>query len=459
MKNRSNKKVVIVGAGLVGSLLGVMLGQRGYHIDLFERRSDGRKVDGDSGRSINLALSSRGIYALQKAGLYEEVQPLLIPMKGRMLHPLNEPLRFSPYGQRAHEIVYSVPRDALNRLMADKAVAAPDVNVRFEQKCSAVDFENRVATFESADGSVSQHSFELLIGSDGAGSRVRRELVKASGGESRSVYLEHDYKELEIPAAQDGVWEIEKEALHIWPRGRFMLIALPNPGGSFTVTLFLPKTGELSFESLQKREDVVAFFNQYFPTAMKLMPDLVRDFFDHETGRLGTVRCSPFHFEDRGLIVGDAAHAIVPFHGQGMNSGFEDCSELIRLLDVHDENWGKVLPTFTEIRKPNADAIADMAIENHEMMQKGVTDPKYHLKKELGFELERRYPDLFIPRYSRVMFHITPYAQAMQLGQIQRNILDDLTRDIDSMDEVDFELAASLIDQRLVKIAGARVSS
>ena len=457
MKNRPEKKITIVGAGLVGSLLGVLLGQRGYSIRLFERRPDGRKVSDDSGRSINLALSSRGIHALKSADLYEKVEPLLIPMKGRMLHTDDGGQRFSPYGQRPFEVNYSVPRDGLNRLLVNEAVLCDPVEVVFEQKCTSIDFKNRQATFESSAGKATQEPFDLIIGADGAGSRVRRQLMDVTGGQSKSFFLEHDYKELEIPASSTGQWEIEKEALHIWPRGKFMLIALPNPAGSFTVTLFLPKTGDPSFESLTTRSELVAFFEEYFATAMKLMPNLLEDFFEHPTGRLGTIRCSPFHHADCGLIVGDAAHAIVPFHGQGMNSGFEDCSELIRLLDLYDEDWKKTLEEFTRIRKPNADAIADMAIENHEMMQHGVIDPKYHLKKEVGFELERRYPELFIPRYSRVMFHTIPYAKAKQLGVIQRKILDDLTENIDSFEEVDYEAAAKLIDQRLVPVAGKSV--
>ncbi len=454
MKNRSDKNIVIVGAGLVGSLLGVMLGQRGYSIRLFERRKDGRKVAEDSGRSINLALCSRGIHALKSAGLYNKVKPLLIPMRGRMLHTADGGQRFSPYGQRDHEVNYSVPRDGLNRLLVNEALLADAVDVVFEQKCTSVDFANRKAVFESADGSSNSHAFDLVIGADGAGSRVRRELVEATGGQSKSTFLEHDYKELEIPASKNGDWEIEKEALHIWPRGRFMLIALPNPGGSFTVTLFLPKTGEPSFATLTNREKLVEFFEAHFASAMKLMPDLLEDFFEHPTGRLGTIRCSPFHYSDCGLIVGDAAHAIVPFHGQGMNSGFEDCSELVRLLDENNEDWAKTLEDFSRIRKPNAEAIADMAIENHEMMQQGVIDPKYHLKKEVGFELERRYPELFIPRYSRVMFHTIPYAKAKQLGVIQRKILDDLTQDIDSIEQMDYSLAAKLLRERLVPVSG-----
>ena len=446
----NEKKIIIVGAGLVGSLLGVLLGKRGYEIELYEQRGDQRKVDADSGRSINLALSSRGIKAFQDAGIYEKIKPLLIPMRGRMLHQADGSQQFSPYGQREHEVIYSVPRDELNKLMVNEAVVAEPVHVIFDQKCIGVDFENRTAKFENTvDGNVSEKQFDLIIGSDGAGSRVRRDLIPAVDGESTSEFLEHDYKELEIPAGPDGEYQIEKEALHIWPRGGFMLIALPNLDGSFTVTLFLKKEGDPSFESLKDLESVLAFFKEHFSSAIPLMPDLESDYFDNPSGILGTVKCSPWFHSDCGLILGDASHAIVPFHGQGMNSGFEDCSELIRLLDEYDEDWATVLPEFSKQRKPNTDAIADMAIENHMTMQKSVIDPKYHLKKEIGFELERRFPETFIPRYSLVMFHNIPYAEAFRRGLIQSEILDQLVEEVEEIEQIDFELAAKLVTEKL----------
>lgn len=447
------KKIVIVGAGLVGSLLGVMLGKRGYEIDLYERRSDDRNKDSHSGRSINLALSSRGIKALTEAGLYEKVKPLLITMRGRMLHQEDGDVEFSPYGQREHEVIYSVPRGELNKLMVNEAVVAPPVNVVFDQKCLAVDFENRTVRFENTfNGAIRDVEYDLIIGTDGAGSRVRRDMMEATRGFSTSEFLDHDYKELEIPAAKGGSYRIEKEALHIWPRGGFMLIALPNLDGSFTVTLFLNKTGEPSFESLKDRDDVQGFFEEHFPTAIPLMPELADDFFANPTGILGTVRCEPWFFSDSGLILGDASHAIVPFHGQGMNSGFEDCSELIKLLDQFDDDWSQTLPEFSRIRKPNADAIANMAIDNHGIMQSGVIDPKYHLKKELGFELESRFPDRYVPRYSLVMFHEVPYAEAERQGILQFEMLDRLVANAETLDDVDFEFAKQLIEENFEPI-------
>ena len=452
----NNRKITIAGAGLAGSLLGVMLGQRGYQVTILERRSDTRGVESDSGRSINLALSSRGIHALKIAGLFEKVEKLLIPMKGRMLHFQDGNEEFSPYGQRESEVIYSVSRRDLNHLMIDAAVEAPLVEVKFDQQLDAVDFKNnRLGILDLKSNQTRKEEFELLIGADGAGSRTRRSLIKEVGGKSESDFLDHDYKELEITAGQTASgsdYQIEPNALHIWPRGGFMLIALPNQDHSFTVTLFMPKTGENSFEQLSERDALVDFFKTAFPSAFKLIDNLESDFFGNPQGRLGTVRCEPWFYKDKVLILGDAAHAIVPFHGQGMNEGFEDCSELIRLLDEHDEDWAKVIPKFDEIRRPNCHAIAEMALENYVTMRSSVADPKFQLKKELGFKLEKRFPSRFVPRYSMVMFRLIPYAEARQRGKIQQEILGELVEGVESIDDVDFAKAEKMILQRLVAL-------
>ena len=323
------------------------------------------------------------------------------------------------------------------------------MNVIFDQKVTDIDFDAKeLVIVDEPSGRAQTLSFEMLIGADGAGSRVRRSLIAKTGGHSRSEFLDHDYKELEIPAV-DGKHAMEPKALHIWPRGGYMLIALPNLDGSFTVTLFLPKTGDPSFESLDEPAKVQRFFEEQFPDALALMPDLIKDWQHNPAGRLGTVYCSPWHFQNCGLILGDASHAIVPFHGQGMNAGFEDCSELLRILEKNNHDWEATLPDFEQIRKPNADAIARMAIENYTTMRSSVSDEKFQLKKELGFELERRFPDLFIPRYSMVMFHRVPYLEAMQRGKRQQEILADLVEGKSSLDQIDLEHAGRVVQDRL----------
>jgi kynurenine 3-monooxygenase len=443
----------VIGAGLVGSLMSVMLGQRGYRVTVFEYRADARSNNVDSGRSINLALSSRGIAALTKAGLMAQVKKLLIPMKGRMLHLADGKTEFMPYGQRDDEVIYSISRRDLNMLLIDQAEQSSQVKVRFETKLNDIEFENQqLSTIDISTNQADREPFELIIGSDGAGSKTRRLLMPINGGISTSDFLDHDYKELEIPAAAgDGAarFQIEPNALHVWPRGKFMLIALPNQDGSFTVTLFLPKTGPESFQALEDPDNLKPFFEQYFPDAIQLIPDLAEDFNSNPTGRLGTVRCNKWHHQSQALIIGDASHAIVPFHGQGMNSGLEDCLELDRLLDQHNDDWAIVLPEFDRIRRPNANAIADMALENYVTMRSSVIDPKFQLKKELGFELERRFPDRFIPRYSMVMFHLIPYREALERGEFQQAILDELVAGKTAIDEIDFELAESLIKKQL----------
>ncbi len=448
--SKQKRQITIIGAGLTGALLGVLLGKRGYRVDLVERRPRQNKNSSDSGRSINLALSQRGIDALDAAGMMEAVRPILIPMKGRMLHLDTGRTEFSAYGHRPDEVIYSVSRRALNRLLVRKALEAPDVAVVFDQQLTDVNFAAATITLEDqTNRQISTKPFGLLIGADGAGSKVRRCLMEHTGGKSSSDFLEHNYKELEIPAGQGGSWQIEKEALHIWPRGDFMLIALPNLNGSFTATLFLPKQGNPGFSSLVDRETVNEFFETVFPSAKAVMPDLIEDFFTNPAGRLGTVRCTPWHDVDRCLIIGDAAHAIVPFHGQGMNCAFEDCSVLEELLNKFDDNWSHVAKAFSQTRKPDADAIADMAIENYTTMRETVTDPKYGLKKQVGFELERRMPDQYIPRYSMVMFHRMPYSEALRKGEIQKQVLDEITRSIDSPDDIDWDAAIAIVKRHL----------
>jgi len=448
------KHITIVGAGLVGSLLAVYLNRRGYKVSVFEKRADMRKSNVSAGRSINLALAQRGIHALEQAGLMNDVLPLLIPMKGRMLHEIGSQPEFFPYGQREHEVIYSVSRGGLNNMMMTAAESNSDTEFFFEHELVDVDLKNDHLKFvDLGVGKERSVSFDFLIGADGGGSQVRSELMEACGGKCSAEMLDHDYKELEIPADKDGGFLIDKNSLHIWPRGGFMLIALPNLDGSFTVTLFMPTRGETSFEQISKN-NVASFFEEVFPSAAKLMPELETDFCLNPTGDLGTIRCYPW-VHDNAMILGDAAHAIVPFHGQGMNCGFEDCAKLDRLLNEFDDDWTRAADEFQKTRKPNADAIADMALENYVIMRDSVSDDLFQKKKVLGFELERRFPRRFIPRYSMVMFHDIPYHDAIQRGLIQDEIMSGLLKGKDDPLDVDYEAAETLIVEKLSELTFA----
>lgn len=445
MKRRS---VTLVGAGLAGSLLATYLGQRGHEVTVFERRSDLRHTEISAGRSINLALANRGIRALREVGVMDAVDKLLIPMAGRMLHDENGSLQLVPYGNKPHEVIYSVSRGGLNAILLDAAEATGNVRIHFEQPCLEADVENNRIIVGSRGGAEMPHRYGVLIGTDGSASPVRKGILEATNGDFRSEPLGHSYKELTIPPATGGAFRMDASSLHIWPRGEFMLIALPNPGGSFTVTLFLPNVGTESFESLRDARAIAAFFDTYFPDAIPHMPDFANQFLDNPTGHLETIRCRPW---SRGttVILGDAAHAIVPFHGQGMNCAFEDCADLALCLDG-DDDWSAAFERFAAMRKPNADAIADMALENYVEMRASVRDPLFQLHKEIGFRLEERHPDRFIPRYSMVMFHTLAYAEAKRRGAVQKEILNALTASgARSVDAIDWSLASRLIEEKL----------
>jgi kynurenine 3-monooxygenase len=446
--SRDTPEITLVGAGLAGSLLAIFLARRGYRVTLLERRPDPRKASTaapsptSAGRSINLALANRGISALEEVGVMESLRPALIPMAGRMLHDEEGRLRLVPYGNKPHEVIYSVSRGGLNTILLDSAESTGRVSIHFGETVSGVDFHNRRVLPQKLPS-------EILIGTDGSASSVRAAILERTGGRIDEEPLGHGYKELTIPATAQGQFRMEKNALHIWPRGEYMLIALPNPDGSFTATLFLPNEGEESFQALTTPEAVFALFERRFADAIPLMPRLVEDFFGNPTGHLETIRCEPWFFEDHALVLGDAAHAIVPFHGQGMNAAFEDCSAFDQSLRDPNRSWNEVFAEFERRRRPNSDAIADMALENYIEMRSTVREPKFQLKKDLSFRLEERHPGRFIPRYSMVMFHTIPYAEAKRRGAIQEGILDELTSKVASLDEVDLARADRLIAERL----------
>ncbi|WP_144393113.1 FAD-dependent oxidoreductase [Pleionea sediminis] len=448
--SQPKEKITLIGAGLVGSLCAVFLARRGFNVEIFERRPDMRKEDISAGRSINLALANRGIYPLQQIGLMDQVQAMLTPMKGRMIHDKSGNQVLQPYGHRPEEVIYSVSRGDLNKLCMDTAENSGNVTIHFNQRCTHVDFNNLSLTVENEiTGQVSHHPFERVIGTDGSASAVREAIHQHTTEKNTVEPLGHSYKELSIPPGENGDFQIEPEALHIWPRGGYMVIALPNRDKSFTVTLFMPNSGEISFESINDEEKLINFFKNDFPDLLPLLPELTRDYFENPTGSLATVRCSPWHLEDKALLIGDAAHAVVPFHGQGMNCGFEDVSELDAQIQKYQGDWLSIFSETERLRIDNGNAIADMAIENYIEMRDSVNNPQFILKKQLAFELEKLCPDQFVPRYSMVMFHRLPYAEAKARGVIQNQILEQLTTGKQTIEEVDLEYAKELIDKNL----------
>jgi len=411
-----------------------------------------RRSDISAGRSINLALADRGMHALKRAGVLDSVRSLMIPMRGRLLHDVNGATSLQRYGKDDSEVIYSISRGELNKRLMTEFERASGIPIRFRQNCRGADLARGAVTILDEDkGSTYELTAAPVIAADGASSALRVAMTRAGVSRASEDVLSHQYKELSIAPAAGGRHQLDANALHIWPRGGFMLIALPNTDGSFTATLFLPAQGSESFASLTSPQSVREFFARHFPDAAALIPDLERDFFAHPTGSMVTVRAAPWHVRDRLLLIGDAAHAVVPFHGQGMNCAFEDCVALVDSLDRHTQ-WETVFSEFERARKPNADAIAEMALDNYVEMRDTVRHARFQLQKSLSLELERRYPQHFIPRYSMVMFHHEiPYATALERGRLQQQLLDDLSAGIESVEQVDWTRAAELVRARLPK--------
>jgi len=420
------EKALVVGAGLVGSLQAVLLAKKGHQVDVYDRRGDIRNVEFIGGRSINLALSNRGWKALELAGIAQDIKDISIPMTGRKMHAVNGEITYQAYGKEG-EAIYSVPRGELNRKLILKAAEHENVNLHFDMKCTDIDVKKGSVSFEDAkSGNKVITEASRIYGTDGAFSSVRARLQKTDRFNYSQEYLRHGYKELIIPANEDGSHKMDKNALHIWPRGEFMLIALANLDGSFTVTLFFPFEGEISFESLDTDEKILAFFEETFSDAVPLMPTLLKDYHENPSASLVIIRCDPWNYEDKVLLMGDSAHAIVPFYGQGMNSGFEDCSEWWRLAEKHGDNWAAMFKEFSEVRQPNGDAIADLALQNYIEMRDLVGDEMFLLRKKIEKKIYSKYPDKWVPLYSMVTFSHTPYADALAIGKKQEKIMDPI---------------------------------
>jgi kynurenine 3-monooxygenase len=440
--------VTILGGGLCGALLSIILARRDIEVTVLERGQDPRNEQAEGGRSINLAMSARGIRGLKYAGAFERIESLLMPMKGRRIHELDGSTELHLYGQRASEVIYSVSRAELNRRLIDIAIGEHGVDVRFEQQAERYDPDN--AVLHLLDGTEYDLTKAPLIAADGAGSVIRRVLTASGLVDSEEDLLAHSYRELEIPAGPNGAFLMDEQALHIWPRGGFMLIALPNPGGDFTLTLFLPSDGDNSFAALDSDARVARFFDEHFPDAVPLIDDLIQSWHRNPVGILGTVRSRPWHDGGKTLLIGDAAHAVVPFHGQGMNLAFEDCVVLDQVIEGLGTDWEAVFEAFQREQIGNANAIADMALENYVEMRDTVLEPKHVLRHDLGFALEQRLPDRFIPRYSMVMFHDEiPYEVAKERGIQQHRLLEELTENAETMADIDLEFAVSQVELRL----------
>jgi kynurenine 3-monooxygenase len=425
------KKVAIAGAGLVGALWAAILAKRGFEVDVFEARPDFRQAGYTGGRSINLALSERGWKALEIAGIRDRIESAAIPMPGRMIHDVDGELTFQPYGEEG-QAIYSVSRGGLNIELVDIADEHERVRFHFNQRCKGIDLATQTLSFENTiTGAEYAIEESQVFGTDGAFSAVRGSMQRLPRFNYSQQYLGHAYKELNIPAGKDGGHRMEKHALHIWPRGQFMLIALPNLDGSFTCTLFLPFEGAESFENLTTEAQVMAFFKKYFPGAVPLMPTLVHDFFENPASGLATIRCSPWHYHHRVLLLGDAAHAIVPFFGQGMNAGFEDCTILDGLMDKYDlspggGDWDAIIGEFNANRIEDANAIADLALMNFIEMRDRVADPRFLLRKKIEAYLHERFPKEFQSVYSMVSFSHVPYSAALAEVEQHRQLFEKI---------------------------------
>ena len=455
MNTPTPRSLTLIGAGLAGSLLAILLSRQGWKITVYERRGDPRIADYESGRSINLALAERGRNALRQAGVEDEVMAKAVMMRGRMVHPREGEPDLQRYGRDDSEVIWSVHRKDLNTTLLQLAEEA-GATVHFHRRLHTVDFDAGYARFidDRDDQPHDIHFNTPLIGADGAGSALRAAMNRKLPLGERIEFLDHSYKELEIPPAADGSFQIEANALHIWPRGNYMCIALPNDEGTFTVTLFLPNEGEPSFATVRNGAEAEALFQRDFADTLPLIPDLRADWDQHPPGLLGTLYLERWHQRGKAVLIGDAAHAMVPFHGQGMNCAFEDCVVLARCLAEHP-GTEQAFAAFEAERKPNAIAIQQMALDNYLEMRDRVADPSYLLQRELEHALQARWPTRFVPHYTMVTFLHTPYSVALERTRLQQTILADATVGHDSLDNIDWAALEQIVHAQLPVLEGA----
>jgi kynurenine 3-monooxygenase len=436
MKNSTIKTATIVGAGLAGSLWAIYLAKAGYKVTIFERRTDIRKAEISAGKSINLALSTRGWTAMKEVGIERSIEPLAIPMTGRIMHPTDGELTYQPYGEEG-QAIYSVSRGGINAKMMDLAEATGNATILYSHKCVDVEFETGTVTVVNSETNETlKHTADVVFACDGAYSAVRYSgFQKLDRFDFSQDYIDDGYREILLPANADGSYKIDKNALHIWPRGRFMLIALPNEDGSFTCTLFMPfENNEYSFDKLKTKNDVDNFFKNVFPDFYEMMPDIADQWEDHPLSSLAIMRCYPWT-SGKVALMGDAAHATVPFYGQGMNGSLEDCYEMGRLMKKHNENWEAVFKEYQEVRKPNGDALQDLSVYNYKVMAEYVADPHFLLKKKFEHRIHDLYPNKYLSLYSMVSFSNIPYAEAHSKGKEQDTFIEGIMaeHDIESL--------------------------
>lgn len=445
------KDVTIVGAGLVGSLWAVYMSKAGYNVTIYERRPDIRKAEISAGKSINLALSDRGWKALKGAGVDHLIREIAIPMPGRIMHDLEGHLTYQPYGKEG-QAINSVSRGGVNARMMDIAEQVGGATIHYNMKCLDADLENGICWFEnSTNGEKVEVKSDLIFACDGAFSAIRyNAMQKLDRFNYSQMYIEDGYREILLPANEDGGYKLEKNALHIWPRGRFMLIALPNEDGSFTCTLFMPFEGENSFEQLKTRDQVDAFFKKTFPDFYEMMPEVGDAWEDHPLSSLAITRCYPWH-HGKCALMGDAAHATVPFYGQGMNAGFEDCTVMNDLMIKHDHDWDKIFAEYSPFRKPDGDGLQDLSLHNYHVMRDYVADPKFLLQKKIEAKFSESHPDKWLPLYSMTTFSEIRYSVAWKEGQRQQAIMDEVM----TMPEIESKWDSSEVEEKMLALLAA----
>ncbi|QDP73002.1 FAD-dependent monooxygenase [Legionella israelensis] len=445
------KRITLLGAGLAGTLMSLFLARRGYQVDLFESRPDLRVSSKDYGRSINLALSCRGITGLNAMDLMNDVEKIMVPMRARAIHEENGEIKYQPFGRHENEYINAIQRTDLNALLLNKAEESPLINLYFDVEISKIDIHGKNLYFLDKNATGFNHRHDHLIAADGAASMVRETLKQEGLIEASREFLPHGYKELSISTTH-GV-NMAREHLHIWPRNSFMLLGNPNLDDSITGSLFLANHGEKSFESLNTEECVNRFFKKEFSDVYEAMPHLVEEFFNHPIGHLSTIKCAPWYYKDECLLIGDAAHGIVPFFGQGMNCAFEDCRIFDLLLDNYADDWSKAIPAFYQERKINTEAVAAMSMDNYHEIQTDIIDSKFNLRKQIEHELMKRYPEQYISKHVLVMFTNTPYAMAKAYGEVQDELLRKICSDINSFEEVNWKKVNQLMIQYDKKLA------